>query len=110
MDQILLDSARKHGIEAAGRYSLLLRTAMAAVGYEPALPGSVAVPRIPGIRAYPVRLSRRRVETSRRVREPRHIIVYRVGADGIVEVVGIVHDKMVLSRAARRALRELDGY
>jgi toxin ParE1/3/4 len=95
-------------MEAAGRYDLLLVTSMAALRDDPALPGSIEVPRIPGIRAYPARLSRVRVEAARRVREPRHLIVYRIGSDGIVEVLGVVHDRMVLSRAARRAVKEAD--
>ena len=108
IDSILLESARTHGIEAAGRYGLLLVTAMAALADDPALPGSVEVSRLPGIRAYPARLGRMRVEAARRVREPRHLIVYRVASDGIVEVLGIVHDRMVLSRAARRAVKAAD--
>ena len=109
IDGILLESARMHGLEAAGRYALLLETAMAALGDDPALLGSVAVPRLPGIRAYPARFGRMRVEAARRVRALRHLIVYRVGSDGVVEVLGVVHDRMVLSRAARHAVRDADG-
>jgi toxin ParE1/3/4 len=43
-----------------------------------------------------------------RVGSPRHIIVYRVAEDGLVEILGVVHDRMVLSRAARRAVRAAD--
>ena len=105
---ILLASARAHGKEAADRYRLLLRSAMAAVGNDPLLLGSSAIPRLPGIRAYPARLSRRRIEPVHRVRTPRHLIVYRVAPDDVVEILGVVHDRMVLSRAARRAARSAD--
>jgi toxin ParE1/3/4 len=33
-----------------------------------------------------------------RVRRPRHLIVYRVTADGCVEVVRVLHDAMELER------------
>jgi toxin ParE1/3/4 len=108
IDAILIDSARLHGIAAAGRYNLLVLTAMAALGDNPSLPGSSEVPRLPGIRAYPMRFSRMRVEAARRVGTPRHLIVYRVASDGVVEVLGVVHDRMVLSRAARRAVGNAD--
>jgi hypothetical protein len=32
-------------------------------------------------------------------------LIYRVAADGVVEILGLVHDRMVLSRAARRIAR-----
>lgn len=81
---------------------------MASLGDDPHLPGSSEIPRLSGIRAYPLRLSRMRVEPARRVRVPRHIIVYRVAADGVVEILGLVHDRMVLSRAARKAVENAD--
>ncbi len=58
-----------------------------------------------GIFAYPLRLLRQRIEPARRVGNPRHLIVYRLGADEVVEILGLVHDRMVLSRAARRIAR-----
>ena len=106
IDATLLESARVHGIEAAGRYGLPILAAMASLGDDPHSPGSREVLRLSGIRAYPIRLSRMRVESARRVRVPRHIIVYRVAADGVVEIPGLVHDRMVLSRAACRAVED----
>lgn len=81
---------------------------MAALENDPVVRGSVEIPRLPGIRASPTRLGRTRVEPARRVRAPRHLIVYRVGADAIVEVPGVIRDRMVLSRAARRAAHQAD--
>ncbi len=81
---------------------------MAALGEAPDTPGSVEVPHLPGIRAYPTRLSRLRVEPSRRVAAPRHLVIYRLAADGVVEVLGLAHDRMVLSRAARKIVRDAD--
>lgn len=108
IDAILLESARVHGIEAAGRYGLLILAAMASLCDDPHPPGSSEVSRLSGVRAYPIRLSRMHVEPARRVRVPRHIIVYRVAADGVVEILGLAHDRMVLSRAARRAVEDAD--
>ena len=81
---------------------------MASLGNEPETPGFVEVPRLPGIRAYPARLSRFRVEPTRRVAAPRHLIIYRLASDGIVEILSLVHDRVVLSRAARSIVRSAD--
>jgi hypothetical protein len=37
---------------------------------------------------------------------PRHLVVYRLGRDGVVEIIGLVHDRMLLTRAARRMHRQ----
>ena len=103
--RILRDSARQRGGEAASRYGLLILTAMAAVGDDPARLGASDVPRLPGIRVFAARLIRQHIEPARRVRSPRHPIVYRVASDGIVDILGVVHDRMVLSRAARKAVQ-----
>jgi toxin ParE1/3/4 len=106
LEAILRRSAEQHGIEAAARYAELIRTVMYALGEEPWLIGSITVPRLPGVLAFPTRLGRRRVEASRRVSRPRHLIVYRVAGDGVTVILGLVHDRMVLSRAAGRLARE----
>lgn len=108
IDALLIDSARDHGLEAAGRYGQLILTVMAALGDEPQMIGSVEVPRLPGIRAYPTRLARQRIEPARRVASPRHLVIYRLAANGVVEILGLVHDRMVLSRAVRRIVRTTD--
>jgi hypothetical protein len=38
-----------------------------------------------------------------------HLIIYRVAPDGVLEILSLVHDHMLLARAARRAQREADG-
>lgn len=75
---------------------------MAALGEAPHLPGSAEVPGLPGIHVYPTRLARRRVAAAQRVGAPRHLVIYRRGEDGVTEILGLVHDRMVLSRAAAR--------
>ncbi len=106
IDAILLESALRHGIEAAGRYGLLILTAMTELGDDPNLPDYNDVPRLPGIRAYPLRLSRIRIEQERRVRAPRHLVVYRIASDRVVEVLGLVHDRMVLTPRGTESRQE----
>lgn len=80
LDTILLESVRVHGLAASDRYNVLLLAAMSAVGTNPRLLGSSDVPRVPGIRAYPARLSRARHYAASRVRAPRHVIPRQVRA------------------------------
>lgn len=105
IEAILLRSAQSHGFEAASRYEVLILAAMTEIGEYPDRPGSSGIPRLPGIRAYPLRLSRAMVEPAFCVRAPPHLVIYRVAAEGIVDILGFAHDRMVLSRAARRAMR-----
>jgi len=109
VDRVLLASAREWGIDAAGRYHRLILAVFAAVGACPDLRGSHEVVKVTGVRAYPLRLGRTRVEHGQRIRLPRHIVVYRRGRDGVVEVIGIAHDRMLLARAARQMQRNVGG-
>jgi plasmid stabilization system protein ParE len=70
LGQILRDSAQRFGTAAAERYALLLPTAMAALGKDPMRAGSLEIPLLPSLRAYPTRLSRRLVSAAMRVRAP----------------------------------------
>ena len=108
IDALLLESARDHGLEAAGRYGQLILAVMAALGDNPKILGSVDVPRLRGVLVFPIRLLRQRAEPARRVGRPRHLVVYRSGTDGVIEILGLVHDRMVLSRAARRIVQTSD--
>ena len=101
IDGVLLESARRFGLDVAGRYGELILAVMAALGETPALIGSMPVSDL-GVRAYPMRLARLRVAPDRRIGRPRHLVVYRLGAEAIVDILGLVHDRMVLSRAAQR--------
>jgi toxin ParE1/3/4 len=105
IDALLLESARKWGIAAAGNYHRLMLTAFTALAASPMLLGSRRIDRIVGVRAYPLRLGRSLVEPDQRAGQPRHIVVYRLGPDGIVEILGLAHDRMLLGRAARRMQR-----
>lgn len=49
------------------------------------------------------------VDQQHRVGRPRHVVVYRLGMDGIVEIIGLAHDKMLLERAGRQMQRNAGG-
>lgn len=109
IDKVVMDSAERHGLGAATRYNMLIFAALTAIGEHPTLPGSHEVLKVPGVRSFHLRLARRLVEPGHRVHAPRHLVVYRLAADGVVEVLGLVHDRMLLPRAARRAQRSAEG-
>jgi toxin ParE1/3/4 len=88
----LLESARAFGVDAAERYDLLMRSVFAALAAVPDRPGSQEVTTAKGVRVYPLRIGRRLVAEEQRVGRPRHIVVYRVGSDGVVEIIGLAHD------------------
>lgn len=106
IDDILLESARRWGIDTADRYHRLILAAMNAVGNNPDLLGFGTIPRVAGLRTYHLLLARQKVERDYRVGQPRHLLIYHVAADGIVEILSVVHDRMHLPRAALRARRE----
>jgi len=109
IDQVVMDSARQFGIEAAVRYNKLILAALAAVGDNPSLTGSKPVPRLQEVRMFPLRLAGRFAAPDDRVSRPRHLVIYRMAPDGVVEVLSLVHDRMDLTRAARRASRVASG-
>lgn len=109
IDQVVLSSAQQFGIDAAVRYNKLILAALAAVGAAPDLAGSKTVPRMQGLRTFPLHLARRLVEPEDRVERPRHLVIYRLAPDGVVEILSLVHDRMDLARAARQARRAASG-
>ncbi|MET3523977.1 hypothetical protein ABID25_005846 [Mesorhizobium abyssinicae] len=38
------------------------------------------------------------------VGDPRHILIFRIAKDGIIDILGFIHDNMLLKRALRRLL------
>jgi len=103
VDDILVRSA------AAERYALLLQFTFEAVGRDPTTPGGRPVPRLSGVFFFPTRLVGPRIPPRMKVGAPRHLIIYRIANDGMVEILGLAHDRMVLSRAAHRAMHGADG-
>jgi toxin ParE1/3/4 len=105
IDDILFVSAQQWGIEAAARYHRLILLAAAAVGETPALPASRDIPHVADLRYLHLRSVRKLAATGDRVAELRHLIIYRVASDGVVEILSVVHDRMLLPPAARQARR-----
>lgn len=107
VDRILLEGAREWGLDAAARYHRLMLAAWAELGRDPGLRGVRPVARVPGVMAYPLRFAKHLVQPpAERVGRPRHVVVFRVGSDGVVEILGLAHDRMLLVRAARRLARD----
>ena len=67
---------------------------------ESELTGSASRPELGAeLRTYHLRHSRKRAKTAHgRVHEPRHLLVYRLGGDGMVEIARILHEAMDLRR------------
>ena len=108
IDEVILESARRWDVATAARYNRLIFAALEAIGDSPLLPGSRRVPGVPAVMNFHLRSARRLVPREHRVAEPRHLVLYRVASDGVIEVLGLVHDRQLLDRAARREQREAD--
>jgi toxin ParE1/3/4 len=108
IERILTESARQFGIQAAERYYRLMVAALAFLGDFDAQAFSDVIPKVPGVRTYPLSLARRLLPPELRVHNPRHIVVYRLTTNGVIEILGLAHDRMLLGRAARRMLRQAD--
>lgn len=105
--QILEWSQEKFGDQARERYAALLVAAMENVAKEPNQATVIwkRTSRI-DLGLYHVRHSRDRVpDPPGSVGDPRHYMVVRVGADGIVDILGFIHERMLLTRALRRIAR-----
>ena len=102
IDRIVLAGAAEWGLATAARCNRLTLATFAALGAVPDLRGSRAVPGVAGVRAYHLRPGLKRVEQGGRVGQPRHLVAYRVARDGVVEIIGLAHDRMLLPEAAQR--------
>ena len=105
--EILDWSEARFGPRARRRYATLLVAAMADVAAAPGRP-TVTKVRAGGhdVGLYQVAHSREHVpDPPGRVGAPRHLLVFEVGADGIVDILGLVHERMLRGRALRRILR-----
>jgi plasmid stabilization system protein ParE len=97
--EVLRWSERSFGHSAAKRYRALIKQALRDIGESPERPGSQERPEIMvrGARTYHISLSRSRV-SGPGVKEPRHFLLYRRRADGVIEVARILHDGRDLGR------------
>jgi toxin ParE1/3/4 len=96
---ILKWSLKEFGMNASLRYSALLRQALLDIEADSERPGSKERPElmVAGARTYHISLSRTRVSGAR-VKEPRHLLLYRRREDGVVEVARVLHDGRDLRR------------
>ena len=104
LDEILDWSESNFGSEARERYNTLVFEAIQNVADEPHQP-NIRWHRVrtTDVGVYHVEHSRDRVPAELgRVGEPRHYLVLTIGADGIVDILGFVHDSMLLKRALRK--------
>ena len=94
------------GEAARFRYQELIKQAVRDIGADPERLGSQERPEImvSGARTYHLELSRNRV-SGPKVHEPRHLLLYRRRADGLIEVARILHDGRDLQRHLPEAWR-----
>jgi toxin ParE1/3/4 len=87
------------GEEAALRYETLVLQAVQDLFTDPNRPGSKDRSDIltTGARSYHISLSRSRTSAPR-VKQPRHLLVYRRRQDGVVEVSRILHEGQDIRR------------
>ena len=106
---VLRWSEQESGATAAARYSSLIKQAVRDVGADPERPGSKKRPEImiEGARTYHLQFSRSRV-VGPRVKEPRHFLLCRCRADGVIEVARIFHESRDLQRHLPEEYRRID--
>jgi toxin ParE1/3/4 len=84
-------TVREFGLDASLRYNALIIQAIDDIAADPNRIGSCDLPGIKRLRTYHLELSRTRV-TGERVKEPRHLIVYRQNREGSVEIARVLYD------------------
>ncbi|PZU44392.1 MAG: plasmid stabilization protein ParE [Sphingomonas sp.] len=97
---ILARTQEDFGEAARLRYAALIAAAIRDVAENPSRPGAPERPELgAGARTWHLRLSRERarIDTGA-VRRPRHFLVFRAHASGMVEIGRILHDAMELER------------
>jgi toxin ParE1/3/4 len=108
LDEILDWSESNFGAQARARYNALLFEAMQNVADDPHQP-MVRWRQAHGMEVgiYHVQHSRVRVPAEfGRVAEPRHYLLFRLGADGVIDILSFVHDSMLVDRVFRKLTRD----
>ena len=86
--RVLQYTIKKWGKAQAGHYSALIEEALEAIGVDPAR-GQVVTSSRPEIFRYHVKQGGRNA---------RHFLFYRIGMDGTVEIIRLLHDSMDFDR------------
>jgi toxin ParE1/3/4 len=109
--EILVDSERDFGSRARERYAALLVRATIDVATDPGRPGVEHYRDLDErIGTYHVRYSRDRVpDPPGRVGHPRHVVAFRSADDGRAEILGILHDRMLVGRALRKIIADTES-
>jgi toxin ParE1/3/4 len=104
---ILRRSALSFGASARERYANLFLQAMDDVAADPRRPGVVEVGALrETLGLYHLKHARRHVTNpALKVGSPRHLIVFSVAEDGVVTILGVIHDRMLLEPALSRIIR-----
>jgi toxin ParE1/3/4 len=98
IDDILATSASLWGTEAKRRYTALLQLGMQRVADQPDGPLTRDRSAVrPGVRSFHLRHARR-VQFTSGVKQPVHILYYRVVRPDIVEILRVLHERMEASR------------
>jgi toxin ParE1/3/4 len=109
MHMLLDEGEQIFGSQARARYAALLVQAMQDIANDPDTPASRRVSGVEqSVRFYHIRFSKERVaDPPGRVGEPRHILVYQVAPDGVVEILGCIPDRMTIESAIISFIPEL---
>ena len=104
---ILAWSQEHFGADARLRYEALLARAISDLAENPNRAGSQDRPDIASnAKTYHISHSRSRVSAaSRRVKRPRHLLLYRVKSRGHIEISRVLHESMDLPRHLPREYR-----
>jgi toxin ParE1/3/4 len=105
---ILAWTHESFGPRAMRRYAKLIHTAVEQVAADPEVAGSEPRPEIAKTcRTYHLFYTRKiAAARANRVRNPRHLLLYRVTEAGVVEIGRVLHDSMDLERHLPEEYRE----
>ena len=100
IEEILVWTHQRVGESIRLRYEALLVQALLDLAEDPKRAGVIVRKEIGrGVHSYHLRFSRVHVETATgRIRKPRHLLLFRAMAEGVLEVGRVLHDNMELSQ------------
>jgi toxin ParE1/3/4 len=107
---ILGRSAQEFGVAAASRYEALIAQGVRDLRIDPKRPGSKEHPGLmaPGARTYHLSFSRKHLPGNK-VKSPRHFILYRSPAPGLIEIGRVLDESRDLVRHLPEGYRRTAG-
>ena len=95
---ILATSGERWGIEGRRRYAATIATAMRKIAADPIGPATRdRAELLRGVRSFHARHARSD-DPDIKVRQPVHVLYYRVVQDGLIEIIRVLHERMEPSR------------